>query len=317
MRPTPSIKDFTAEEDLLGFFGPDSISWRIHSDPAFSVGGIRALLLQALHPVAMDGVHQFSVGFETEPWARLTRTAEYVATLTFGTRRDALRQVRRVRGLHRGKSAVEETTGRRYGVDDADLLLWVHNCEVDSLLSTARRAGVPLTDAEADRYVEEQVVAAVLVGCEEDDVPRTEAELAAYFARVQERLAVTPAARTASKFILVPPMPGGPGHPARPGRRWPRWARRPCPAGPAGSTACPASGSPTPRRPRACAPSGRRPWRSRPACGSPRSCVPPASGWRWPSRSAPDGGPHRPASALVEVLGRRRVDGGGDPVQGR
>jgi uncharacterized protein (DUF2236 family) len=237
MRPTPSIKDFTAEEDLLGFFGPDSISWRIHSDPAFSVGGIRALLLQALHPVAMDGVHQFSVGFETEPWARLTRTAEYVATLTFGTRRDALRQVRRVRGLHRGKSAVEETTGRRYGVDDADLLLWVHNCEVDSLLSTARRAGVPLTDAEADRYVEEQVVAAVLVGCEEDDVPRTEAELAAYFARVQERLAVTPAARTASKFILVPPMPGWVQllTPARPA--WatlaslgaatlPRWARR-------------------------------------------------------------------------------------------
>ena len=237
MKPTPSIKDFTPEEDLLGFFGPDSISWRIHSDPAFSVGGIRALLLQALHPVAMDGVHQFSIGFETEPWARLTRTAEYVATLTFGTRRDALRQVRRVRGLHRGKSAVEETTGRRYGVDDADLLLWVHNCEVDSLLSTARRAGVPLTDAEADRYVEEQVVAAVLVGCEEADVPRTEAELAGYFDRVQDRLAVTPAARTASKFILVPPMPGWVQllTPARPA--WatlaslgaatlPRWARR-------------------------------------------------------------------------------------------
>ncbi|WP_299952218.1 oxygenase MpaB family protein [uncultured Modestobacter sp.] len=208
MRPTPSINDFTPEEDLLGFFGPDSVSWRIHSDPAFSVGGIRALLLQALHPVAMDGVHQFSTAFATDPWARLTRTAEYVATLTFGTRRDALRQVRRVRGLHRDKSAVEETTGRQYRVDDADLLLWVHACEVESLLSTARRAGVPLTDAEADRYVEEQVVAAVLVGCEEADVPRTVAELDAYFAGVRARLAVTPAARSASRFILLPPMPG-------------------------------------------------------------------------------------------------------------
>jgi uncharacterized protein (DUF2236 family) len=208
MRPTPSIKDFTAEEDRLGFFGPDSISWRIHSDPAFSVGGIRALLLQALHPVAMDGVHQFSTAFASDPWARLTRTAEYVATLTFGTRRDALRQVRRVRGLHRGKAAVEETTGRAYRVDDADLLLWVHNCEVDSLLSTARRAGVPLTDAEADRYVEEQVVAAVLVGADEAEVPRTVAELDTWFAGVRARLAVTPAARSASRFILVPPMPG-------------------------------------------------------------------------------------------------------------
>jgi uncharacterized protein (DUF2236 family) len=237
VRPTPSVKDFTAEEDLLGFFGPDSITWRIHADPAFSVGGIRALLLQALHPVAMDGVHQFSAGFTSDPWARLTRTAEYVATLTFGTRRDALRQVRRVRGLHRGKSAVEESTGRPYHVDDADLLLWVHNCEVDSLLSTARRAGVPLTDADADRYVAEQVVAAVLVGCEEADVPTTVAELEAYFDGIRAGLAVTPAARAASRFILVPPMPGWVQllTPARPA--WstlaslgaatlPRWARQ-------------------------------------------------------------------------------------------
>jgi uncharacterized protein (DUF2236 family) len=237
VRPTPSIKDFTAQEDLLGFFGPDSVTWRIHSDPAFSVGGIRALLLQALHPVAMDGVHQFSTGFTTDPWARLTRTAEYVATVSFGTRRDALRVVRRVRGLHRGKAAVESTTGRAYSVDDADLLLWVHNCEVDSLLSTARRAGVPLTDAEADRYVAEQVTAAVLIGAEEDDVPRTVAELDAWFAGVRARLAVTPAARSASRLILLPPMPGWVQllTPARPA--WstlaslgaatlPRWARQ-------------------------------------------------------------------------------------------
>jgi uncharacterized protein (DUF2236 family) len=237
MRPTPSIKDFTAAEDLLGFFGPDSVTWRIHSDPAFSVGGIRALLLQALHPIAMDGVHRFSTGFSTDPWARLTRTAEYVATLTFGTRHDALRAVRRVRGLHREKAAVEETTQRAYRVDDADLLLWVHNCEVDSLLSTARRAGVPLTDAEADQYVAEQVTAAVLSGAAEADVPRTEAELAAYFDGVRGRLAVTPAARAASRFILLPPMPGWVQllTPARPA--WstlaslgaatlPRWARR-------------------------------------------------------------------------------------------
>jgi uncharacterized protein (DUF2236 family) len=237
VKPTPSIREFTPEEDLLGFFGPDSVTWRVHSDPAFSVGGIRALLLQALHPVAMDGVHQFSTGFTTDPWARLTRTAEYVATLTYGTRRDALRAVRRVRAMHRDKAAVEETTGRPYSVDDADLLLWVHNCEVDSLLSTARRAGVPLTDAEADQYVAEQVVAAVLIGAEEAEVPTTVAELAAYFDGIREQLAVTPAARAASRFILLPPMPGWVQllTPARPA--WstlaslgvatlPRWARQ-------------------------------------------------------------------------------------------
>jgi uncharacterized protein (DUF2236 family) len=208
MKPTPSIRDFTAEEDLLGFFGPDSVTWRIHSDPAFSVGGIRALLLQALHPVAMDGVHQFSSAFASDPWARLTRTAEYVATLTFGTRRDALRMVRRVRGLHRGKSGVEETTGRHFSVDDADLLLWVHNCEVDSLLSTARRAGVPLTDAEADRYVAEQVRGARLVGLDPADheVPASVAGLDEYFTAVRPSLRLTPAAIEAAHFLAVPPM---------------------------------------------------------------------------------------------------------------
>lgn len=237
MTRVPSIRGFTAEEDRLGFFGPDSISWRIHADPAFSVGGIRALLLQAVHPVAMDGVARFSTAFTAEPWARLTRTAEYVATLTFGTRRDALRAVRRVRGMHRGHAAVEETTGRHYHVDDPDLLLWVHCCEVDSLLSVARRAGVPLTDAEADRYVAEQVTAAALIGCEPAEVPATAAELDAYLERIRPQLAVTPAARNASRFVLVPPMPGWVQllTPARPA--WstlaalavatlPQWARR-------------------------------------------------------------------------------------------
>jgi uncharacterized protein (DUF2236 family) len=233
----PSISDFTAEEDRLGFFGPDSVSWRIHSDPSFSVGGIRALLLQALHPVAMDGVHQFSAGFRTDPWPRLTRTAEYVATLTFGTRRDALRAVRRVRGMHAPLAGTEASTGRSYRVDDPDLLLWVHSSEVDSLLSVARRAGVPLTDVDADRYVAEQVVAATLIGVPEADVPTTVTELGAYFERVRPELALTPPARAAYGFIVLPPMPGWVQllTPARPG--WaglaslgvatlPRWARR-------------------------------------------------------------------------------------------
>jgi uncharacterized protein (DUF2236 family) len=237
MTRPPSINDFTAEQDRLGFFGPDSVTWRIHADPSFSVGGIRALLLQALHPVAMDGVHRFSEGFRTDPWPRLTRTAEYVATLTFGTRRDALRSVRRVRGLHAPLAGVEGTTGRSYRVDDPDLLLWVHCAEVDSLLSVARRSGVPLTDADADRYVAEQVVAATLIGVPERDVPASVAALEQYIEHLRPRLALTPPARAAYGFIVLPPMPGWVQllTPARPG--WaglaslavatlPQWARR-------------------------------------------------------------------------------------------
>jgi uncharacterized protein (DUF2236 family) len=232
-----SSREWTAEEDRLGFFGPDSVTWRVHADPSFSVAGLRALLLQALHPVAMDGVAQNSEGFRTEPWPRLMRTAAYVDTLTFGSRREAVRAVRAVRGIHRRLGGTEATTGRSYRVDDPDLLLWVHCCEVDSLLTVARRAGVPLTDDDADRYVAEQVTAAVLVGAVEADVPRSVAELAGYFERMLPSLALTPAARDAAKLVLVPPMPAWVRFltPARPAwgtlatlgfATMPRWARR-------------------------------------------------------------------------------------------
>jgi uncharacterized protein (DUF2236 family) len=213
----------TSEEDRLGFFGPESVTWRVHTDPSFSVAGLRALLLQALHPVAMDGVARNSAARE-DPWPRLVRTAAYVDTLTFGTREEALRAVRRVRGLH-----------HRLGVDDPDLLRWVHCCEVDSLLSVARRAGVPLTDDDADRYVAEQVTAAELIGAAE--APADVAALAGYFARMQPSLLATPAARDAARLVLVPPMPAWvrfltPAQPAWGGlaalafASLPRWARR-------------------------------------------------------------------------------------------
>jgi uncharacterized protein (DUF2236 family) len=213
------------DEDRLGFFGPGSVTWRVHRDPSFSVAGLRALLLQALHPLAMEGVARNTAAAD-DPWPRLARTAAYVDTLTYGTREEALRSVRRVRALH-----------SRLGVDDPELLLWVHCCEVDSLLSVARRAGVPLTDDDADRYVAEQVTAAVLIGVREHEVPRSVAALAGYFDAARPSLAVIPEAREAAKLVLLPPMPTWVRllTPARPA--WgtlaslgfatlPRWARR-------------------------------------------------------------------------------------------
>jgi uncharacterized protein (DUF2236 family) len=208
LAPLPSPDEWTAEEDRLGFFGPDSVTWRVHADPSYHLGGMRALMLQALHPVAMDGVARNSTGFRDEWWMRMTRTGQYVETVTFGTRTEARRMAARVRGLHRRLSGVEETTGRAYRVDDPDLLLWVHACEVESLLTTARRAGVPLSDAEADRYVLEQVASAQLVGVPLATVPTSVAELDAYFEDVRPSLAATPAAVEGVRRLFLPPMPG-------------------------------------------------------------------------------------------------------------
>ena len=237
LAPLPSPDEWSEEEDRLGFFGPDSVTWRIHTDPSYAVGGLRALMLQALHPVAMDGVARNSDGFRDEWWMRMSRTGQYVETLTFGTRTEARRMAARVRGLHRKLSGVEETTGRAYRVDDVDLLLWVHNCAVDSLLSTARRAGLQLSDENADTYVLEQLAGARLVGIPETLAPRTVADLDAYFEEIRPSLALTPAASEGVRRLFVPPMRGWVQvlTPARPA--WgtfaslgfatlPRWARQ-------------------------------------------------------------------------------------------
>jgi uncharacterized protein (DUF2236 family) len=90
-----------------GLFGPDSVTWRVHADPVLWIGGLRSLLLQALHPVAMAGVAQHSA-FRRDAWGRLLRTARYVGTVTYGTTADAKAAGDLVRRVHRGLAGVEE-----------------------------------------------------------------------------------------------------------------------------------------------------------------------------------------------------------------
>ena len=179
----------------LGYFGPDSVTWRVHGEPVAVVGGLRALLLQALHPGAMAKLAQVS-DFQDDPWPRLQRTVRYVAVVSFGTRADADRAAARVRGVH-----------RRLGVDDGEQLAWVHACLVDSFLAAARAAGLRLTAAEVDRYVAEQVIAAELVGVPDDRIVRDLAGLRAFLRQIRPRLAGTPEARAAARFVLAPPLP--------------------------------------------------------------------------------------------------------------
>ena len=190
----------------LGYFGPGSVTWRVHADPVQWVGGVRALFLLALHPLAMAGVDQHSV-FRDDPLGRLRRTGEYVGVVTFGTRAEADRAAARLRGVHRRVRGVEPESGLRYDGSDPELLLWVHCGEIDSFLTVGRRAGLRVSAADADRYVAEQVQAAALAGIPRRLAPRSVADLDAYFERMQPQLRATAAARATARFLLVPPMP--------------------------------------------------------------------------------------------------------------
>jgi uncharacterized protein (DUF2236 family) len=174
------------------------------------LAGLRSLFLQALHPLAMAAVVQNS-SYRNDPWGRLVRTSTYVGTVIFGTTADAEAAGRRVRGLHARLRATDPRTGTEFRVDEPDLLRWVHVAEVESFLSTARRAGVRLSAAEADAYYEEQRSAAALIGLDPATVPGTVAEVDAYYAGVRPDLAMTRDAAEALVFLAVPPMPWGLG----------------------------------------------------------------------------------------------------------
>jgi uncharacterized protein (DUF2236 family) len=217
-----------------GLFGPASVTWRLHAEPLLGLAGLRALMLQALHPQAASAVGQHST-FREDVWGRLARTSDYVGVVTFGTTTQALTAAARVRALHATMSAVDPVSGRGYRVDEPELLLWVHCCLADSVVDVLRRSGVPLDAAAADRYVAEQVSSAVLMGLEPDDVPADTEALESYLRDVRPRLAATAVAREEVSYVVVPPIPARYAAVARPG--WavvaglafaalPSWARR-------------------------------------------------------------------------------------------
>jgi uncharacterized protein (DUF2236 family) len=180
--------------------------WRVHGDTSMFIGGVRALLLQALHPVALHAVVEHA-GFRRDFWGRFQRTSRYIALTTYGTVPDAERAIATVRAIHR---RVHGTTpdGRPYSADDPHLLMWVHAAEVDSFLRAFEAFGADaLTPAEADDYVRQTGFVAAQLGV--IDPPTTVAELTATLESYRPELSGAGPAREASSVLLVrPPFSG-------------------------------------------------------------------------------------------------------------
>ena len=196
-----AVPDGAADD---GFFGPGSVSWRVATDLSSTVAGLRALLLQALHPLAMAGVDQHS-GWRRDPVGRLAATSAYLATVNFGERAAAERAAARVRRIHEHVRGTDPVTGRPYAASDPALLLWVHAVLVESTIVACELFGTPLTPPDSDRYVAEMAVAAALVGVPAALVPASAGELRQYLSSVQNELRCTPAAADAAAFLLDPP----------------------------------------------------------------------------------------------------------------
>jgi uncharacterized protein (DUF2236 family) len=192
-----------------GFFGPGSVTWRLHSDLSGPVSGLRSLLLQALHPLAMAGVDQHSQ-WRDDPGDRFATTSAYVLTITYGDRAAARAAAQRVRRIHERVTGIDAVTGQPYAAGDPALLIWVHAALVDSGLAAAALYGAALTPAEQDRYVAEMTAAAELVGIPaasyaDGGAPASAAELAAYFDAVRPSLTTSKSTADTASYLLGMP----------------------------------------------------------------------------------------------------------------
>lgn len=187
------------------WFAPDRPIHRVHSDSSMFIGGMRALLMQSLHPRAMAGVAQHS-DYKNDPWGRLQRTADFLAATSFGPADVAQMAVDRVLAVHQRVTGTT-TDGQPYSANDPHLLRWVHIAEVDSFLSAHQEYGEhPLSAVEADMYVADMAVIASKLGVPAP--PTSVRGLRDQLAMYRYELKGTPEANDVVKYLLVqPPLP--------------------------------------------------------------------------------------------------------------
>ncbi|SMG57164.1 oxygenase MpaB family protein [Paraburkholderia susongensis] len=199
------VLDYSSPPGDPGLFGPDSVCWKVHADfTSMMTGGISALLLQALHPLALAGVWDHST-FRTDILGRLRRTATFIAGTTYGSQRDALALIERVKRIHLDVSGVAPD-GQSYQASEPALLTWVHVAEVSSFMTAHLRYVNPvLSVAAQDQYFAETARIAEMLGA--TDIPRSRAGIEAYLLAMQPALVASERTREVVRILMNAPAP--------------------------------------------------------------------------------------------------------------
>jgi uncharacterized protein (DUF2236 family) len=189
-----------------GFFGPESVSWRVHRETTVLFGGARALLMQAAHPLVIAGARETGF-YERNPWKRLERTLQLTYMITFGTKTEAEDAAARINAVHRGVHGTDPVTGKSYDALDPELLLWVHACLVDSALLFEQLTVGVLDERGRQEFHEEQMLTAEMLLLPREKIPPTVAGLRRYIDSVvvSGDLIVTDAARAVAGLFKNPP----------------------------------------------------------------------------------------------------------------
>lgn len=193
-----------------GFFGPDSVSWRVFADPVSKLGGMAALLLQALNPYMMRLFYK-TTGSHEDSAGRDERTGRYFETVVFGDKAHAEAAAQSVRRMHAHAVWTDPHSGQEMRADNQDWLAWTHNTFVYALIQASNAFGNELTPDEANRFIVEQIEAARLIGIEDLSViPRSVVELEEYIDAQQSWLSLTVEAAEVTRTLRKPSFVGNP-----------------------------------------------------------------------------------------------------------
>ncbi len=184
-----------------GLFGPDSVTWKVHADLSMFVGGVSALMLQALHPLALAGVLEHS-DYRQDPLRRLSRTSSFVAATTYASTPVALRMIDIVKAVHLRVTGTAPD-GRPYSASDPELLRWIHVAEVSSFMAAhCVYHSNPIRGRDIDRYFAENVVVAKGLGA--TSLPASAGEVVTYLEAVRPELQASDQAHEVMAFLSSP-----------------------------------------------------------------------------------------------------------------
>tara|TARA_B100000161_G_scaffold236940_1_gene187052 strand:+ start:75 stop:917 length:843 start_codon:yes stop_codon:yes gene_type:complete len=192
-----------------GYFGPNSMMWKVNKEITVLFGGARALLMHAAHPLIAAGARQTSF-YQRDPWKRLIRTLSLQNSVTFGTIEEANDSATRINRLHEVIKGKDEVTGGYYDALDHEQLLWVHACLQISSIYFYEKTVRKLTDDEKNQYHDENMVSAKLVLIDIDKTPKTHEELKRWVmekSREKNYLRLTDVAKDVQDIISGGPVP--------------------------------------------------------------------------------------------------------------
>lgn len=204
--------DLSQPEGDPGLYGPDSVIWRVHGDfSSMLCGGISALLMQMLHPLALAGVWDHST-FRQDMMGRLRRTSQFIAVTTFGNTADAHTLIERVKRIHLNVNGMD-AHGTAYAASDPALLTWVHVAETSRFLAAHLRYKNPhLSLEKQDRYYAEAAVVAEALGAA--NVPKTVQSVEDYLQAMRPHLRCDDRTREVLRILLSTPAPRWQARPA-------------------------------------------------------------------------------------------------------